>query len=78
MYVERLRILGIYKQVNRTRLNDNILQHFPDVQAQNDGKNIVIVFKEGMKTMLPDIMKARDFNENAELLLELQPLSGRT
>ena len=45
MYVNRLEDFGINKQINKTRLNDKVLEKFPEAQEQHDGKNIIIVLK---------------------------------
>ena len=48
MYVNHLEDFGINKQINKTRPNDKVLEKFPEAQEQHDGKNIIIVFEEGM------------------------------
>ena len=57
LYVNRLEDLGIDKSVNRTRLKEQILQHFPEAQEQQEGRNAIIIFKEGMRNMLQDALK---------------------
>ena len=37
LYVNCLEDLGINKLVNKTRLKDTLLQHFPEAQEQHDG-----------------------------------------
>ena len=68
MYVNRLGELGINKSVNKTRLKDHLLEHFPEAQDQFDGRNTIIIFKEGMRDMLNESLKNRDFNEDAAIL----------
>uniref|UniRef100_UPI00358E0071 uncharacterized protein isoform X1 n=1 Tax=Myxine glutinosa TaxID=7769 RepID=UPI00358E0071 len=68
LYVNRLQDMGIHKEVNKTRLKRQLLEHFPEAQEQNDGRNTVIVFKEGMRNMLKEALKKRDFSEDAEIL----------
>lgn len=68
MYVNRLGELGINKSVNKTRLKDHLLEHFPEAQDQFDGRNTIIIFKEGMRHMLNEALKNRDFNEDAAIL----------
>ena len=60
--------LGINKSVNKTRLKDHLLEHFPEAQDQFDGRNTIIIFKEGMRHMLNEALKNRDFNEDATIL----------
>ena len=68
MYVNRLEDFGINKQINRTRLKFDVLEKFPEAQEQQDGKNTIIVFPEGMKNMLREALKKRDFSEDVTAL----------
>ncbi len=54
MYMSQLKELGIERSVHRTRLKLQILDHFlGECQEQlSDGKSIVLVFNQGMKSML--------------------------
>ena len=67
MYVNRLEDFGNTKQ---TRLKVNLLEKFPfpEAQEQHDGKNTIIVFEEGMKNMLREALKKRDFTEDVAIL----------
>ena len=50
LYVNRLKDFGILKAVNKTRLKDLLLKHFPGVQEQCDGKNnTIIIFNKAMQ-----------------------------
>lgn len=68
LYVNRLEDLGINKLVNKTRLKVSLLQHFTEAQEQHDGKNTIIVFKEGMENMSKEALKKWDFSEDAVIL----------
>ena len=68
LYVHRLEDMGINKGVNKTRLKDKLLQHFPESQEQQNGKYTIIVFKEGMRSMLSEALKVRDFSEDTAIL----------
>lgn len=68
LYVSRLEYLGIKKQINKTRLNDDILQHFPEAQDQHDGRNTIIIFKEGLRNLLKTALKQRDYSDDATTL----------
>ena len=70
MYVNRLEDLGIDKKINKTRLKVSLLEKFPEAQEQHDGKNIIIVFEEGMKNMLREALKKRDFSEDVAVLVK--------
>ena len=47
-FESRLRILGISKEVNKTRFKEQVLEYFANAQEQGDGKNAVLVFEKGM------------------------------
>ncbi|CAB3987893.1 Hypothetical predicted protein [Paramuricea clavata] len=68
LYVSRLQTLGVQKQVNRTRLKTSILENFPDAQEQNDGKNVVIIFKKAIQGIVKEVVQQRDFSEDAVIL----------
>ena len=69
LYVIRLEDLGIKKVVNKTRLEISLLEHFPEAQEQNDGKiTVIIIFREGMKNMLKEALKNRDYSEDGNIL----------
>ena len=66
--MKRLEKLSIKKLVNKTRLKDHLLERFPESQEQYDGRNTVFVLKEGMRNMLNDALKTRDFSKDALML----------
>ena len=68
LYENRLEDLGNNKSVNKTRLKKQLLEHFKEAQEQSDGKNTILVFKEGMRNMLKEALKKRDFTEDAQIL----------
>ena len=49
MYEHRLLDLGICKEINKARFKDQVLKHFPHAQEQSDGKNVILVFEQGMQ-----------------------------
>jgi len=44
LYAERLRQLGLCENVHSTRLKQQLLAHFPDMRAQEDGRDILLLF----------------------------------
>ena len=78
LYVSRLEDLGIKKAINKTRLKVQLLEHFSEAQEQFDGRNVVIVFKKGMESMLRDSLKKRDFSEEVAIWQKLLQLSEMT
>ena len=59
LYVNHLAELGILKSINKTRLKDLLLKHFPGTQDQFDGRNTVIIFNQAMHHMLKEALKKR-------------------
>ena len=68
LYLERLKDFGIVKTVNKTRLKDQLLKHFTEAQEQQDGRNTILIFKNGMANMLREALKKRDFSDDAFVL----------
>ena len=68
LYESRLEDLGNAKSVNKTRLKERLLEYFKEAQEQFDGRNTFLVFKEGMRNMIQDALKKRDFSEDAVIL----------
>ncbi len=68
LYMSRLENFGIKKSINKTRLKVQLLKQFPGAQEQFDGRNVVIIFKEGMKNMLRNALKKRNFSEDLEVI----------
>lgn len=67
LYVSRLHILHVDKCVNKTRLKNRIIEHYHGaIQEQTDGKNTVLVFNQGIETLLKDaLLKKRNCEEEA-------------
>ncbi len=51
-YENRLHILGISKEINKVRFKERVLEYFPNAQEQNDGKDVILIFEQGMQQML--------------------------
>lgn len=66
--MNRLKDLKVDVFIHKTRFKDRILEHFPDAQAQNVSKNVVIVFESGMQHLLKDSLMKRDYSEEANIL----------
>ena len=67
LYQARLADLGIRKEINKVRFKEQVLAHFPHAQAQSDGKNLILVFEEGMQQMLKQAFKC-DYEGDALIL----------
>ncbi|KAG1676996.1 hypothetical protein GQR58_014039 [Nymphon striatum] len=61
-----------YKTIHKTRLKIQLLGHFLDgCQEQSDGKNILLVFNEGLKKILKQAVDSRDFEAEAISMVKL-------
>ena len=66
LYINRLQDFGIKKEVNRTCLKSCILTHFPGkLQEQSDGKTVLLVFNEGMASILREELWKHDYETDA-------------
>ena len=78
LYEQRLAILGCPKLVNKSRLKRQLIEHFSlDCQEQTDGKNILLIFNEGMQQILKDAMASRDFDQEAVSMARLSKVIRR-
>ena len=69
LYVNRLQDFGIEKEVNKTHLKSRILSQFPGkLQEQSDGKNVVLVFNEGMASLLREELWKHDYESDLLIL----------
>jgi len=72
IYEKRLRNIGIGKTTNRFRLKLQLLCHFgTDCQEQFDGRNTLIVFKEGFQDLIKRAKESRDFENEAFMMTKL-------
>ncbi|KAG1656278.1 LMBR1 domain-containing protein 2 [Nymphon striatum] len=72
LYVSRLHNLGVDKTIHKTRLKIQLLGHFLDgCQEQSDGKNILLVFNEGLKKILKLAVDSRIFEAEAISMVKL-------
>ena len=57
LFENRLSDLGVAKSINKTRHKKQLLEHFcGECQEQHDGKNVLLVFNEGLKKLLKESM----------------------
>lgn len=77
LYENRLKDFGIEKSVNRFRLKNRLLGEFPEAQEQNDGRQTIIVFTEGLKSVLKEVLKERDFCDDTLVLAQAAKIVRR-
>ena len=72
LYEECLQGLGINKTINKTRLKMQLLGHFfGECQEECDGRNALLVFKDGLKNLLKDSLDSHDFESEAFLICKV-------
>ena len=69
MYENRLGNLGISKEVNKVRFKERVLEYFSNSQEHNDGKNVLLVFEQGMQQMLKKSV-GFDYQEDMLILMK--------
>ena len=70
IYESRLHDLGITKEINKVHFKKRVLNYFPNAQEQNDGKNVVLVFEQGMQQMLKTSVECSNHQEDALILMK--------
>jgi hypothetical protein len=50
-YESRLKDLGIPKEINNVHFKEQLVPIFTEAQTQSDGKNIILVFEQGMQQL---------------------------
>ena len=70
MHADHLQNISVKVYVHRNRFQLMILKHFAEAQEQEEGKNVVIVFKEGMCKLLREALHQRDFSEDASIFVK--------
>ena len=71
IYENRLHDLGIdIKEVNKGRFKQQVLEYFPNAQEQNDGKNTILIFEQGMQQMFKRSIQESDYQEDALILMK--------
>ena len=68
LFENRLGDLGYPKSVNRFRLKNNVLDHFQEAKEQNDGKQTVLIFGNGLRNIVKEALQERDFSDDAAVL----------
>ena len=57
------------KEINKARFKDRVPNCFPNAQEQNDGKNIILIFEQGMQQMLKTTVESSNYQEEDALIL---------
>jgi len=70
IYANRLHDLGIDKEINKVRFKDKVLNYFTNAQEQNDGKNVILVFEQGMQQLLKTSAECSNYQEDALTLMK--------
>ena len=72
LFEDRLSKLGVGKSINKTRLKNQLLEQFHgECQEQHDGKNVLLVFNEGLKKILKESTSNRNLESEAISMAKL-------
>ena len=76
--LNRLQDFAIKKEVIRTRLKSRIRTHFPGkLQEQSDGKTVLLVFNEGMASILREELWKHDYETDTLTLAKAATIVRR-
>ena len=72
LYENHVKDTGLKKTLNKCRFKEQILDTFvEDCQEQTDGKNVLLVFDEGMQNILKPATTNRDYDNEALSMFKL-------
>ena len=77
LFENRLSDLGYPKSVNRFRFKNRILDHFQEAKEQNDGKQTVLIFGNGLRNIVKEAFQERDFSDDAAVLAKAAKIVRR-
>ena len=67
LFRNRLKALGVDKEVNRGRFREKVMEYFPYAEELSDGKNMILVFQQRIQEMLKET-RTQDFEEETMIL----------
>ena len=67
LFEKHLKEFGIDTEVYKVRFKEKILSYFHEAQAQSDGKNILLIFQQGMQQILKHVLNT-DYESDAMIL----------
>ena len=77
LFENRLSDLGYPKSVNRLRLKNKILYHFQEVHEQDDGKQTVLIFRNGLQSIVKEALQECDFSDDTAVLAKAAKIVRR-
>ena len=77
LFANRLIDLFYPKSVNRSRLKSKILDHFQEANEHDDGKQTVLIFRNGLKNIVKEAVQERDFSDDTAVLAKAAKIVQR-
>ena len=76
LYQKRLKEFGYDVEINKSKFKESILNYFESsgIQEQSDGKNKILIFPEGIKSLLKNAFDAHDHQEEVLLFAEVSKI----
>ena len=73
LYQKRLKEFGYDVEINKSKFKESILNYFESsgIQEQSDGKNKILIFPEGIKSLLKNAFDVHDYQEEALLFVRV-------
>ena len=73
LYQKRLKEFGYDVEINRSKFKESIRNYFESsgIQEQSDGKNKILIFPEGIKSLLKNAFDVHDYQEEVLLFAEV-------
>ena len=73
LYQKQLKEFSYDVEINKSKFKESILNYFESsgIQEQSDGKNKILIFPEGIKSLLKNAFEVHDYQEEALLFLRV-------
>ena len=66
--------LSVTKEINKVHYKESTPNYFPNANKQNDGRNVILVFEQGMQQMSKTFVECSKHQQDALIMLKLQKL----
>ena len=70
LYRNRLKALGVDKEVNRGHFREKIMEYFPYAEELSDGTDMILVFQQRIQEILKEAQR-QDFKEDTMVLAKV-------
>ena len=71
------RVKPWFYQALGARVNNKILDHFQEAHEQDDGKQTVLIFRNGLQNIVKEALQERDFSDDTAVLAKAAKIERR-